>query len=110
MFRISRRRIKAMKDRFFAKLAIGFAIVLVVFLFRVAAAFYRSPRFSSKAKLLSTIGIVLALFGGFVIYPEEAAFRKAKRESADDPWAFISFQNKYPLSSRMGEVDDLMWP
>lgn len=41
-----------MKDRFFAKLAIGLAIVLMVFSFRVAAAFYRSPRISSKAKLL----------------------------------------------------------
>jgi len=83
-----------MMDRIFAKLAIGLTIILVIFLFRVAAAFYRSPRFSSKAKLLSTIGIVLALFGGFVIYPEEAAFHKAKRESADDPWAFVSFSKQ----------------
>jgi hypothetical protein len=32
-----------MKDRFFGKLAVGLAIVLVVFLVRVPAAFYRSP-------------------------------------------------------------------
>jgi hypothetical protein len=48
----------------------------------VAAAFYRSPRISATAKLLTTAGIVLALFGGLVIYPEEAAFRKALRARA----------------------------
>src|SRR5438093_539489 len=98
-----------MKDRFFGKLAIGLAIALAMFLFRLAATFYRSPRISAKAKLLTTIGILLALFGGLVIYPEEAAFRKAKREAASDPWALTYFQNKYPMSRRMGEVDDMMW-
>jgi len=88
-----------MKDRFFAKLAIGLAIVLMVFSFRVAVAFYRSPRISSKAKLLTTIGRVEGLSeGGVPLLVANLAFRlgevrnssvaRVKYASQDEPeWA-----------------------
>src|SRR5712691_1208006 len=98
-----------MPDRLLVKLVVVLLFVLALGLFRVARDFYSSTRFTSKTKILITAGIVAALYGGFVVYPEESAFYKAKREAASDPWALVGFRDSHPSSRRMGEVDDLLW-
>src|SRR6185436_728291 len=98
-----------MSYRLAAKIGIALAIAVAVFLFRVALAFYSSSRFTAKAKVLTTAIIFLSLYGGFVVYPEESAFYKAKRVADSDLYELTHFQSKYPSSHRMGEIDDKLW-
>ena len=98
-----------MSERMLARLAIGLLIGLAVALLRVAMAFYASPRFTRITKTLATIGIILALYAGFTLYPQESAFYKAKREAATEPYGLCAFKDKYPSSHRLSEVDDLLW-
>jgi hypothetical protein len=61
---------------------------------------------------LGKLAIAVLLVAGYLafqVYPQEAAFRAAKRAGASSPQLLSSFAIQYPDSYRIGEVDDLLW-
>ena len=58
---------------------------------------------------LVTLGVLVAIYLAFQVYPQEAAFRAAKQAGAASPQLLSSFAIRYPDSYRIGEVDDLLW-
>ena len=96
-------------NRFWLRLAIKLAVVLAVAVGGVILAFLRSPRFSGQTKAMTVAAFLLALYLGFVVYPDEKAFREARREGRADPWAYVNFKNGHARSRHLGQIDELLW-
>src|SRR5713101_5309132 len=58
---------------------------------------------------LAIASMLVAGYLAFQVYPQEAAFRAAKRAGASSPQLLSSFAIQYPDSYRIGQVDDLLW-